>query len=541
MCVKLKRVLSFVSAVVICGVSCVTAWFSVPVSAAGGFGWLEWAQFESLLQGVGFSSGGGGYKNVQEATLDWLNMTSDQFYKLTDPTDGGTAKPIWEQSWWGDMTDWLDHVFGGDDGYTKVSDVGTDVSGGLNFYVPDIPNGFFSSGGISIYSFSGLEYPNLISGGSILHDPFFSFSFSISSSIIDYSAIALVGNQYYLFVHSVNDGWHLVSKSSYKSCQYYFCYYGVRFTDSYTYKCRYDLIDYPLYNDRDVSFSNNVNLNVSYSQINSILNFLGCSVSYPDFDSVLNYLSSISISDDISISGKKYVNSDNFVGPVYTYPAAQDLYKSTGTAAGIRLDVQTEDGVPDIQAALDGAGVDTVDDLVDGVAAGTVPMSKVFADAKVTPYVVADTATGAVVTDLGVSATAAGVKAVGLTQELAVPKDLTTAATYPIKGKTWDPDMAKYKLPLFQFFPFCLPWDIYEVLTLFDAEPVAPKFTIPVGQFFTRFSGSVDTSKAADQKAVVDLGADSWQSTFKVIRALECAAIIIGLCLTAVLLIHGGR
>ena len=101
--------------------------------------------------------------------------------------------------------------------------------------------------------------------------------------------------------------------------------------------------------------------------------------------------------------------------------------------------------------------------------------------------------------------------------------------------------MSKYKLPLFQFFPFCLPWDIYEVLTLFDAEPVAPKFTIPVGQFFTRFSGSVDTSKAADQKAVVDLGSDSWQSTFKVIRALECAAIIIGLCLTAVLLIHGGR
>lgn len=130
-----KRFAAAASAVVIGGVSCVTTWFSVPVSAAGGFGWLEWAEFESLLQGVGFSSGGGGYKNVQEATLDWLNMTSDQFYKLTDPTDGGTAKPIWEQSWWGDMTDWLDHVFGGDDGYSKVSDVGTDVSGGGSWSV----------------------------------------------------------------------------------------------------------------------------------------------------------------------------------------------------------------------------------------------------------------------------------------------------------------------------------------------------------------------------------------------------------------------
>ena len=123
----LKRFAAAASAVVIGGVSCVTTWFSVPVAAAGGFGWLEWAEFESLLQGVGFSSGGGGYKNVQEATLDWLNMTSDQFYKLTDPTDGGTAKPIWEQSWWGDMTDWLDHVFGGDDGYNNVADVGDGV------------------------------------------------------------------------------------------------------------------------------------------------------------------------------------------------------------------------------------------------------------------------------------------------------------------------------------------------------------------------------------------------------------------------------
>lgn len=35
--VKLKRVLSFVAAVVICGVSCVTSWFSVPVSAIGVF------------------------------------------------------------------------------------------------------------------------------------------------------------------------------------------------------------------------------------------------------------------------------------------------------------------------------------------------------------------------------------------------------------------------------------------------------------------------------------------------------------------------
>ena len=216
------------------------------------------------------------------------------------------------------------------------------------------------------------------------------------------------------------------------------------------------------------------------------------------------------------------------------------MYKSTGTAAGIRLDVQTQDGVPDIQAALDGAGVDTVDDLVAGVAAGSVPMSKVFSDAKVTPYVVADTATGAVVTDLGVSATATGVKAVGLTQDLAVPNDLTNAATYVVNGKTWDPDMSKYNLPLFQYFPFCLPWDIYQVLSVFAADPVAPSITIPVGKFFSgkkTFNGSA----AANVSATVDLGDDKFSKWFVMLRTLESAGIVIGLVLISVKLIHGGR
>ena len=216
------------------------------------------------------------------------------------------------------------------------------------------------------------------------------------------------------------------------------------------------------------------------------------------------------------------------------------MYKSTGTAAGIRLDVQTKNGVPDVQAALDGAGVETVDDLVAGVAAGTVPMSKVFADAKVTPYVVADTTSGTVVTDLGVSATAAGVKSVGLTQDLAVPKDLSAAATYSIKGKTWDPEMSKYKLPLFEYFPFCLPWDIYQVLAAFSADPVAPVFDVPVGKILSGVR-SVDASKAASVSAKIDFGDDNWSKVFEIIRILECAGIIVGLCLVAVYLIHGGR
>lgn len=124
-----------------------------------------------------------------------------------------------------------------------------------------------------------------------------------------------------------------------------------------------------------------------------------------------------------------------------------------------------------------------MDELAASVAAGNVAMQDVFTDAKVTPYVVADTTTGVVVTDLGVAADAAGVKPVALTKELTVPADLTNAATYAIQGKTWDPDMARYRLPLFQYFPFCLPWDIYQVLSSFAADPVAPQIEIPIGKF----------------------------------------------------------
>lgn len=512
--VKLKRVFSFFSAVVIGGVSCVTTWFSVPASAAGGFGWLEWAEFQSLLQGVGFSSGGGGYKNVQEATLDWLNMTSDQFYKLTDPTDGGNAKPIWEQSWWGDMTDWLDNVVHSwSEDYSGIADVGADVSGGFSF-----PN---SS---SIFSLDGAV---LFSGSdSYLLDSEFFWYRPKSGVIASVFLISDGDNLPSIYIASSRSDRVSFSAGSGGVLSWRFSNGSIS-SDSA-----------PVWSSEKFVKWGHVSSYGSYSDLLFSVNSFGVTHIFDSVSDAINFLNSHTISDWQKLV---FDSNSDFIGPVYTYSAAQDLYKSTGTAAGIRLDVQTQDGVPDLQAALDGSGVDTVDDLVAGVAAGTVPMSKVFSDSKVTPYVVADTASGTVVTDLGVSATATGVKAVGLTQDLAVPKDLTNAATYVIKGKTWDPDMSKYNLPLFQYFPFCLPWDIYQVLTLFDAEPVAPKFTIPVGQFFTRFSGSVDTSKAADQKAVVDLGSDSWQSTFKVIRALECAAIIIGLCLTAVLLIHGGR
>lgn len=522
----IKRIAAAASAVVIGGVSCVTTWFSVPASAAGGFGWLEWAEFQSLLQGVGFSSGGGSYKSVQEATLDWLNMTSDQFYRLTDPTDGGNAKPIWEQSWWGDMTDWLDNVVHSwDEDYSGIADVGAGSSGGNNSGFLFSPDG--SSVNIDYACLHGLgssSSPVYGSDGSYGWIDSFSPDKYVSSDAFGASHKYIVycsDGLYFLYTNVSN------ISSSWSTARSHF---WIHF--SFSGHGTHSGFGFP----GTKRFSNDFGYNVisDSKQIScflSVLSAMGVNLSMTDF-LFSDYIKSIDYSN--------YVPSDNYIGPVYTYPAAQDLYRSTGTSAGIRLDVQTQDGVPDLQAALDGAGVDTVDDLVAGVAAGTIPMSKVLSDAKVTPYVVADTTAGTVVTDLGVSATATGVKAVGLTQDLAVPKDLTNAATYVIKGKTWDPEMSKYNLPLFQYFPFCLPWDIYQVLSAFSADPVAPSMEIPIGSFFSGRK-TFDGSAAAGVTATVDLGDDKYSKWFSMLRTLESAGIVIGLVLISVKLIHGGR
>lgn len=539
--VKLKRVLSFVSAVVICGVSCVTAWFSVPVSAAGVFSPFNFYQLYQMLHGLLLGDGGGNSQTFGE----WLekNMTrtigsgNDKHVFLLTPgekledmmseasirlalgaacTDGGAAGMLKIKN----LIDSWNEVYDSSD----IGDIGE--SGGSSGFVP----GALSSDGKIFRLSASASYstPQLLWSGNIRFSDGTSDNITSTVNLVSYP---IGTNDCYILCK--NDVIYLVTLYD-KVTKYSFRLdgrYNVSLSSGNGYRnftvdgvhYQYDLYDYSLYFN-------------GIPTIRYMLEQAGISLVDIGDSSIQSFFSDIN-----NVSFSDLGVSDDFIGPVYAMPAAKQLITDTGTLSGLRLDVQTEDGTPDISAALNHAGVESVDDLVSGVAAGTIPMSQVYEDMRVVPYVLTDVETGQVVTDLNVSATDAKTKAVALDKTLSIPKDISAADAYQVTGKTWDPEMSKYKLPLFQFFPFCLPWDIYEVLTLFDAEPVAPKFTIPVGQFFTRFSGSVDTSKAADQKAVVDLGSDSWQSTFKVIRALECAAIIIGLCLTAVLLIHGGR
>lgn len=227
--------------------------------------------------------------------------------------------------------------------------------------------------------------------------------------------------------------------------------------------------------------------------------------------------------------------SAGFTGPVYAMPAAKQLVTDTGTLSGLRLDVQAEDGTPDISAALDHAGVDSVDDLVSGVAAGTIPMSQVYEDMRVVPYVLTDVETREVVTDLNVSATDAKTKAVALDKDLSIPKDVSAVDAYQVTGKTWDPSLSKYKLPLFNFFPFCLPYDAYQFLTMLDVTPVAPVFHVDTTPLFshTKFFHASDGYK-------ITLDLTKYEEIFQILRAGECLAIVVGLCLISYKLIHGG-
>ncbi len=523
----LKRFAAVASAVVIGGVSCVTTWFSVPVVAFGAVDLYNVFQLFQMLTGVvmphihldgdGPDSSGNYYYTVQ----DWWDDNFVKKYHYDQWDADLTAYDdlmyrMWDTLGVDDMVKLVDswnEVY--DDGYAGVADVGTDVSLSSSFgqlsddgscYRVTYPSsgGHISSSSHSIW----FQSPSSPLIGTIVINFFLDhngvlYAFMDSSSanvyLSSHSNLGIV----YSWVTDSPSGYLFQSISSDLNNTYYHFYQRGTWDAS---MCA------PYVN---VIRSNGHNLIQS-----------DCSY--------LDYLSKFS---DVVFSGS---DSDAFIGPVFSTPAAQQLAKEQGTLTGIRLDVQTDTGAPDIDAALNHAGVDTVDDLINGVAKGDIPMSQVYADTKVVPYVLTDVDTGKIVTDLTVPATAANVKSVALDKDLAIPKDITAADAYEVKGKTWDPEMSKYRLPLFQYFPFCLPWDIYQVLAAFSADPVAPVFDVPVGKILSGVH-SADVSKAASVSAKINFGDDNWSKVFEIIRILECAGIIVGLCLVAVYLIHGGR
>lgn len=527
-----KRIAAAASAVVIGGVSCVTTWFSVPVVAFGAVDLYNVFQLFQMLTGVvmphihldgdGPDSSGNYYYTVQ----DWWDDNFVKKYHYDQWDADLTAYDdlmyrMWDTLGVDDMVKLVDswnEVY--DDGYAGVADVGTDVSGSDFVY-----DGLETYDGLFRFSkplqFISKSYPDMKNG--MFFNPSDATPYVVLVPVAD-SSLSPPYRVYQIAYFSSSKKWddtlfsinymHLGTSGS--------CWTYVTF--------------HPSLWEKPQQFSNGQSC-WSMSDAQKFLNVIGIdgSVVYDNVDQAVSFLNSNNPDWQPGKTG-----TDSFIGPVFFTPAAQQLAKEQGTLTGIRLDVQTDTGAPDIDAALNHAGVGTVDDLINGVAKGDIPMSQVYADTKVVPYVLTDVDTGEIVTDLTVPATAANVKSVALDKDLAIPKDITAADAYEVKGKTWDPEMSKYRLPLFQYFPFCLPWDIYQVLAAFSADPVAPVFDIPVGKILSGVR-SADVSKAASLSAKIDFGDDNWSKVFEVIRILECAGIIVGLCLVAVYLIHGGR
>lgn len=78
-----------------------------------------------------------------------------------------------------------------------------------------------------------------------------------------------------------------------------------------------------------------------------------------------------------------------------------------------------------------------------------------------------------------------------------------------------DSNPSKWQFPLTSFFPFCIPFDIYNMLTAFKAEPEAPYYTFKT------------TVRGVDYGFTIDLSL--FNSVAAVLRKLELVAFSIGL------------
>lgn len=222
-----------------------------------------------------------------------------------------------------------------------------------------------------------------------------------------------------------------------------------------------------------------------------------------------------------------------------TIPAAQDVFNGTGSLESYGID--NPDYI-DFGSALSrlqdmyGNPALTWEDVINGVNTGAISASDVLTATDAIPYVNTDVATGEIATS---DTAAENVKPVALPNDLALPTtgEIINAKPY-LPRYSGDETTNKFKLRLFDFFPFCLPWDIYQVLSSFDTDPVAPVIEFPLGKFFKNVPGVDDDT--LEYVAKLDLGDKNFYKWFEILRTLECVGIIVGLVLVSRKLIHGG-
>lgn len=85
-----------------------------------------------------------------------------------------------------------------------------------------------------------------------------------------------------------------------------------------------------------------------------------------------------------------------------------------------------------------------------------------------------------------------------------------------------------------KFFPFCIPWDLYSLIKLFNAEPVAPKFDIPIKVS----TGTLASGKLKiDETITIDLS--PYDNVAFIFRIMMFLLVILGLILLTRNIIRG--
>ncbi len=241
---------------------------------------------------------------------------------------------------------------------------------------------------------------------------------------------------------------------------------------------------------------------------------------------------------ELLVSGA--ISADSNIG--ITIPAAKDVFGGIDELIEKAYQVDMPD-VIDMSGGLEklrttsGISDLTWNDVMNRVASGELSMSDVLEATDAVPYVLVDDRTGEIATT---DTPAENIKRVVLDKDLAIPDAATIEAAEDYTPRYDNDDnnpTGKYKFPLFQFFPFCLPWDLYQVFSAFDSEPVAPVIKIPIGKLF---SGLKYVNCDSEYVAEIDLGDEDYEIWFQILRTLESLGIVVGFVLVARKLIHGG-
>lgn len=223
------------------------------------------------------------------------------------------------------------------------------------------------------------------------------------------------------------------------------------------------------------------------------------------------YTSSTRFSYDGSFNLSDAANSSVFPSDIVSW-CMVNAASSTGASNG--LDVWNQDtpagfavdptdviggsiGAADIPAgAIAGIGdyLQAIADAIAGIADISLPVAGV-GDIAIDPAIPAD---------------------VAIPVTPAIPADIADAVPATGEATPAYPATGDYTLPLADFFPFCIPFDLYKMLSLLSASPQAPAFT---WQFYTPGGGSIPIE--------VDLSA--FDSVAAVLRAVETLAFCVGL------------